>query len=377
MEKPDASDIESRRDFLFQSIRRLANFAAPSEAPASHPSAKSKSEPPAVSPGTVDASASGPAAGEEESPAPAAPPSPLWINRRDSMAYAPLGRTGLMASRFVLGSRDLALLGPEGLAEAVGMGVNLLVATPETLAANPWLGAELPQYRDRLWLALALPAEPLLGSLPSLAGPAPPLFNPALFWDELEFARTALGGGRIDLLLFSGSLPDAGLGDDALREALYQAQRENRIGFAGLALDPADEDRISAALETDWVDVLALPFNALNFTRLAPLLQEAAERGIGVLSARTTRGIVERAGDSPLGLMELPEDTNAAEMAYLYMLKNGPQAGFLCNFGTRENLRRTLALGAVKLDVFRANELDAVVEDEIWPDDDLREILSP
>lgn len=353
MKDAESPDIESRRDFLFQSIRRLAGFG--SKGPESSGIGEEKNKP---------------ASGRSK-------PQTLWLNRHESMAYAPLGKTGFMVSRFVLGTRDLPTLGQEGLRVAVEAGVNLILTSAAWLKGETNLAEKLSPYAGRIWKSyVSSEQSPVCGS-PSPTPSRPALFNGARFWEEIEAAQRAFGGGRVELMLFAGLNDPGCLKDAAFREAVHQAQRENRILHAGLALDPPEEFMLEAAIESDWIDALLLPFNALNFSNTGPLINEATERGIGVLSARTTRGIVEQAGESSLGLMELPEDMNAHEMAYLYMIKNGPQAGFLCHFGEIENLRRDLALCGLALDFSRANELDAVVDDEIWPNDDLMEILNP
>ena len=352
MAKSKSSGPESRRHFLKLSLRRLAKagFEA-AETVSDLPRALRKSaEPPRPAP---------------PPPKPIHPPTPLWLNQNVRMAYSRLGRTNFMMSRIGMGCGSIRHANVNVVLEAVDHGINFLDTAYNYGDSETALATILPGIRHKVWLCTKTPP---LGSSRDTGASSPMYGCPELiFWESLESSLARLDVDFVDCYILQAVDDPELLRDEALHEAIRRAKEQGKIGYIGVSTHRNVDQVFEEILGLDLYDLIMAPINPMNLSAMEPLLKEARENDLGVIGFRHATGIAEPAPTASPHLFELPEDLDPAQLALLYMLKNGSHAGSLISFESNEQIEKMAPLAVFDSGVNASNEIDSVVDLELWP----------
>lgn len=345
MAKSKSKIPESRRDFMRLSIKRLARLGLSVRDSAAQ-----------LRQAAIEAQ-------RRETPRPQ-PPRPLWLNQSPEMAYSRLGRTNLMMSRFAIGCARLGPAQADLLAEAVDAGVNFLAAAPNFGDSESALAAALPPIRDRVWVCTMMrPFE----QNPSADEAEFDGDAPMAFWDSLEASLSRLKVDVIDCFMLQAIDAPWRLGDSVLLDAIDRAREQGKIRHAGVSTFRNVKLVVEAALKAEVFDVIETPVTPLNLSRVERSLTDLRDGQMGVVSTMTTAGIDDCPPGDEIVLHDLPEGLGAHDLVHLYTLKNALVAGCLVQAETREQLERLWPLALIEPGIIGGNELDAIVEEEIWP----------
>jgi hypothetical protein len=346
MPERDATPAETRRDFMRASLRRLAQMSA--RAIGGRGWTGSTPKPPATKPPPPP-----PATTEE---------APLWLNRKpESMIYARLGRTGFMASRLALDGSTFGSFDPSVVRRAVDRGVNLLLVSLARGRGDIELGRLLPELRDRVWIAGR--TAPMDGS----EGGAE-IDPAAAFEEDLHAELARVGVDAFDIFFFDAPRDADAVRDAELHAAIERARERGLIRRAGLSARRDLQSTLYAALQVEGVfDVLLAPVGPLNLAEMGPLLDRARRRDVGFIATDCAAGLAMANPGAPIPLGELPAGMDAEQLGFLHALRRAPVAACLIRPESPMGLDRMMELATIDPTPFIDNELDSIVEDELWP----------
>ncbi|WP_368744841.1 aldo/keto reductase [Desertibaculum subflavum] len=233
------------------------------------------------------------------------------------MELRPLGRTGIRVSPIGLGTvawgrdkglkyeRPVTLPSDARIAELIeraeALGINLLDTAPAYGTSESRIGAALAGRRER-WVISTKAGERFDGERSSFD------FSAAGMRRSVDASLAALRTNRIDIaLIHSDGIDEGAAKFGAAAEALARLKQQGQvraIGFSGKSV----EGSLWAAT---WADVLMVTWNDRERDQ-APVIAEAARRGIGVLAKKPLAS-----GRMPASALRLVVETPGVASAIL------------------------------------------------------------
>lgn len=113
-----------------------------------------------------------------------------------------------------------------------------------------------------------------------------------LFLDRFEQSLKRLQTDYVDILLYHSSSDSKEHNSPFIIEAFNQLKEAGKVKFTGVSLHGDDTVMVNEMAETGYYDVVLVMFNAAlaGNTRLINALQNAADKGMGVIAMKTQCG---------------------------------------------------------------------------------------
>lgn len=343
MKKRKKSGAETRREFLAESLRRLGRLGK-----------------------TVAGFEDRAGAGAPKIAPPAAKPAArrrqVWLNQRPPMPYIQLGQTGLMVSRLVFDLRRLPLQ-----KSAVARGVNLLLLSGGA-AVEPAGREALAAVKDRCWIGVEGPrTEELLRPLPTQTIERRVVLDAEALAVHVREALEAWGLPRAEALVLPRLEGPELLRQPDLGEALRELQRAGRFVHAGVEISGRETETLEAVLDVEAVEFAIVRARPEGWTELAPLLDEARGRGMGIILSSEAWGPWGAGPDGGTAewpaTEELPEALSEEEAGLLWLLRARPEAAVVARPRGESEAERLAALAGRGLTPMEAAELTMLARD--------------
>lgn len=187
------------------------------------------------------------------------------------LATRVLGRTKLKVT--VVSFGGLRLENPDVLAMAIDRGINLIHTSPGYAGGRSIraFGEVMKTKRNKVYLALK---ESPTGNV--------------------DGALKMLNTDYADILLPQIDTPEQ-VRNERWLEGYERLKKEGKIRFSGFACHTNIPAVMEAAIELGYHDVMLISYNIGNKKMLDPIIERAAEKGIGIMAMKTTGGL--RRGD--------------------------------------------------------------------------------
>ncbi|MCS7253237.1 MAG: aldo/keto reductase [Armatimonadota bacterium] len=187
------------------------------------------------------------------------------------LATRVLGRTKLKVT--VVSFGGLRLENPDVLSMAIDKGMNLIHTSPGYAGGRSIkaFGEVMKTKRSKVYLALK----------DSPTG-------------NIDGALKILNTDYVDILLPQIDIPDQ-VRNERWIEGYERLKKEGKIRFTGFACHTNIPAVMEAAIEFGYHDVMLISYNIGNRKMLDPLIERAAEKGIGIMAMKAMGGL--RRGD--------------------------------------------------------------------------------
>lgn len=182
------------------------------------------------------------------------------------LATRVLGRTKLKVT--VVSFGGLRLENPDVLSMAIDRGINLIHTSPGYAGGRSIraFGEVMKTKRDKVFLALKEWPGNIDGSL------------------------KILNTDYVDILLPQIDRPEQ-VKDERMLEGFEKLKKAGKIRFTGFACHTNIPAVMEAAIELGFHDVMLISYNIGNQKQLDPLIERAAEKGIGIMAMKSTGGL--------------------------------------------------------------------------------------
>jgi aryl-alcohol dehydrogenase-like predicted oxidoreductase len=294
------------------------------------------------------------AAGQASSQKPTEAP-PEWRNKKDSMSYRRLGRTGLMVSEIVCGGDPIKLDNYKHLEAALDLGLNYLDMAPaynrgETEQAYGKLLAARPGRRKDVFLATKVSNftklrnqmyQDILKGLPQDRQEAirkraeklrsdravekpgyhltyfpgqqktyePPYLRIAMMaeyghkvegspkfrqfiFDSIDGSLKRVGTDHFDILLCPhGADAPEDLRPPEILDAFRQLQKQGKVRFLGVSSHNDPAGVLRTATDLGHYDMAMVAYNVINAGYLEDAIRQAYAKGVGVIAMKAAHAV--------------------------------------------------------------------------------------
>ncbi|MBB6431700.1 aldo/keto reductase [Algisphaera agarilytica] len=356
-------------------------------------------------------------ANEEQVKAPAAPAAePEWRNRNPDMTYRMLGRTGFMVSEVVYGGYLMKPNTIDLYEAALDRGLNYLDQATAYGGGDgeKAIGALLKRgiQRDRFFLTTKLShyngyvrrmytekyktladgkqteIDELAARLLEESGNTRPGYHVNYFkgqegpfdgtyrvnamkqlgynagskkqfkdkmYEILEASMKRTTVDHYDVLFCPHSVesPEA-FDDEALLEGMAELKKSGKARSLAFSAHNDAGANLTAAVGTGVYDVAMIGYNIVNHLALDPVIEQAAEAGMGVVAMKVARPVIVDALEwriAKLNAMVPDEDLSIAQKAYLAALQNPNLSAVISDMADENMLNENLALAGRKTEL--------------------------
>lgn len=200
-----------------------------------------------------------------------------FTQRRNTLEYRILGKTGLEISRLGFGGIPIQKIDAEGtkslITELVNAGVNFIDTARGYTVSEEYLGYAMEGVRDRFVLA----TKSMSRTKEAMA-------------KDIETSLKNLRTDYIDLYqIHNPNAKDLELvmAPNGALEALFEAKAAGKIGHIGITLHSVDLFKI--AVDLPWVETIMFPYNIVE-TQGEELITKCKENNIGFICMKPLAG---------------------------------------------------------------------------------------
>lgn len=192
------------------------------------------------------------------------------------MPMRKFGNNGPKVSSLAYCSRDLDKTGWDPLERALQLGINYIETSPNYEKSEQILGENLLNTRERIILSTRWFTDGTASSDSLIA--------------SFEKSRKRLKTHYIDIIILENVTSIKQLTCVGSRQAFSELKKENRVKFIGFETHSNQLELLKEARKIGGFDMLMVSYNIYNFKELAPLVEAAGRRGIGVLATEVVEG---------------------------------------------------------------------------------------
>jgi len=192
------------------------------------------------------------------------------------MPLRKFGNNGPKVSSLAYCTRDLDKTGWDPLERALQLGINYIETSPNYEKSEQILGENLLNSRERVMLSTRWFTDGTASSDSLIA--------------SFEKSRKRLRTHYIDIIILENVTSIQQLTCVGSRQAFSELKKEKRVRYIGFETHNNQLELLKEARKIGGFDMLMVSYNIYNFKDLAPLVEAAGRRGIGVLATEVVEG---------------------------------------------------------------------------------------
>jgi aryl-alcohol dehydrogenase-like predicted oxidoreductase len=264
---------------------------------------------------------------------------PAWRGARVK-AYRRLGRTGATVSDIALGTGAISGANGEAIArDAIERGVTYFDTAPDYSGAGSEqaMGRAMQGHRDAMFVAtkFCTPQGHLAAGSPVSA-----------YMAAIEGSLQRLQTDHVDLVHIHSCDEVERLMDPNAHEAFDRLKEQGKVRFLGVSTHTPDLERVArTAIASGRFDVMMLAYHHGIWGNLDAIIQEAAEKQVGIVAMKTLKGARHQ------NLTEFRTDAASyAQAAFRWVLSNADVGCLVVSFAKPEHVDEYLYASGGTLD---------------------------